>query len=61
MRCFNQGVLFLAEVALGKQYQTPRPEFLDYDKVKKTHGCDSTHGMGSMEPRQDAYEVMYVH
>lgn len=54
-----QGVLFLAEVALGKQYKTPSTEYLDYKKVRD-RGCDSTHGMGNMEPAEAGSVAMYV-
>lgn len=53
-------MLFLVEVALGKPYQTPHAEYLDYAKVKQQYGCDSTHGMGSIQPLPTAHQIMCV-
>ncbi|KAG3116090.1 hypothetical protein PI124_g5556 [Phytophthora idaei] len=54
-----KGVLILAEVALGTPYKAQEAEDLTYATLKKTKGCDSTHGVGRMAAPEEDYETMY--
>lgn len=49
----------LAEVALGTPYEAEEAEDLTYTSLKKTKGCDSTHGVGRMAAPEEDYETMY--
>ncbi|KAE8895831.1 hypothetical protein PF005_g10057 [Phytophthora fragariae] len=53
-----QGVLMLAEVALGSPYKAEEAEDLTYTSLKKIKGCDSTHGVGRMAAPEEDYETM---
>ncbi|ETI37201.1 hypothetical protein F441_16612 [Phytophthora nicotianae CJ01A1] len=53
-----KGVLILAEVALGTPYKAQEAEDLTYTTLKKTKGCDSTHGVGRMAAPEDDHETM---
>ncbi|KAF4032487.1 Poly(ADP-ribose) polymerase catalytic domain-containing protein [Phytophthora infestans] len=53
-----KGVLFLAEVALGAPYKAQEADDLTYTTLKKTKGCDSTHGVGRMSALEEDYETM---
>lgn len=50
-----RAVLLLAEVALGKSYEAPQPEYLDF-KAIHSHGCASTKGVGCMAPKEETFE-----
>ncbi|KAL4150967.1 hypothetical protein PRNP1_010353 [Phytophthora ramorum] len=53
-----KGVLILAEVALGNPYEAQEAEDLTYTTLKKTKGCDSTHGVGRMAALEEDNETM---
>ncbi|KAF4318885.1 hypothetical protein G195_007808, partial [Phytophthora kernoviae 00238/432] len=53
-----KGVLILAEVALGTSYQAQEAEDLTYTTLKKTKGCDSTHGVGRLAAPEEDHETM---
>ncbi|KAF1783807.1 Poly(ADP-ribose) polymerase, catalytic domain [Phytophthora cactorum] len=53
-----KGVLILAEVALGTPYKVQEAEDLTYATLKKTKGCDSTHGVGRMAAPEEDYETI---
>ncbi|POM77569.1 Poly-ADP-ribose [Phytophthora palmivora] len=53
-----KGVLILAEVALGTPYKAQEAEDLTYTSLKKTKGCDSTHGVGRMAAPEEDYKTM---
>ncbi|KAG6972347.1 hypothetical protein JG687_00001498 [Phytophthora cactorum] len=53
-----KGVLMLAEVALGTPYKAQEAEDLTYATLKKTKGCDSTHGVGRMAAPEEDYETI---
>lgn len=50
-----RAVLLLAEVALGKSYEAPQPEYLDF-KAVNSRGCASTKGVGRMAPKEETFE-----
>lgn len=50
-----RAVLLLAEVALGKSYEAPQPEYLDL-KAVTSRGCTSTKGVGRLAPREETFE-----
>ncbi|TYZ66323.1 hypothetical protein PybrP1_002804, partial [[Pythium] brassicae (nom. inval.)] len=50
-----RAVLLLAEVALGKSYEAPRAEYLDFAAIN-ARGCASTKGVGRMAPREETFE-----
>lgn len=58
--CCAQGVLILAEVALGTPYEALDAEDLSYELLKASRNCDSTFGMGRMGPPAEHHETMYV-
>lgn len=47
-------------MALGTPYKAEEAEDLTYTSLKKTKGCDSTHGVGRMAAPEEDYETMYV-
>lgn len=53
-----QGVLILAEVALGTPYKAKKAEDLTYTTLKEVKRCDSTHGVGRMAAFAEDYETM---
>ncbi len=54
----NQGVLVLAEVALGKCYEAKEAEDLSFSTLqKKKEHCQSTHGLGRMAAAKDQHHV----
>lgn len=53
-------MLILAEVALGTPYEALEAENLNYDSLKSSRSCDSTHGLGRMAPPEERHETMYV-
>lgn len=54
----TQGILFLAEVALGKQCKTHHAGNLNYKTLQTKFGCDSTQYVGSFEPSQEERYLM---
>lgn len=53
-------MLFLAEVALGRQYQAREAEKLTYDTIQAEKKSDSLHGVGRMASPEQFYETMCV-
>ncbi|CEG48226.1 poly polymerase catalytic domain containing protein [Plasmopara halstedii] len=53
-----QGVLILAEVALGVLYKAQKAEDLTYTALKKNKRCDSTHGVGRMVASEEDHVTM---
>ncbi|KAJ0400715.1 hypothetical protein P43SY_000620 [Pythium insidiosum] len=53
-----RGVLLLADVALGSTLPALEAIDMDYDKLQRTHGCHSLHGLGRMAAPAESHLKM---